>query len=139
MVAFLKFNTFTLACLSKKHNLAADNLKLMLSNTAFSAAAAFKADITEIAAGNGYVAGGLLTTFVSLAQVGGLAKLILTVGSWTAAGGTIGPFRYPVLYNDSAGSKELIGYYDYGSNLSIVDTTVFVPTFDAVNGVLTVQ
>ena len=58
MPAFNKFNSFVEARGRGVHNLHADTLKVMLTNVAPVAANAVKADITEIAAGAGYSAGG---------------------------------------------------------------------------------
>ena len=57
----------------------------------------------------------------------------------TAAGGSIGPFRYAVLYNDTPATplKPLLGAYDYGSAITLADGQQFVIDFNAVSGVLT--
>ena len=57
---------------------------------------------------------------------------------FTAAGGTIGPFRYVVIYNSSASNK-VVGSYDYGSSITLNDTETFTVDFDGTNGVLTLQ
>jgi hypothetical protein len=137
--SFNKFNSFVEAVAEKKHNLEADTLKVMLSNTAPSATNTVKADITEIAAGNGYPAGGVQTAQVSSAQTGGIYKLVLTDVTITASGGSIGAFRYVVLYNDTAPNKELIGWYDYGSSITLNDGEPFTIDFDGTNGVFTIQ
>lgn len=140
MAVFTKFNAFVGAVAQKKHNLNSDSLKLMLSNSAPNALTnAIKTDITEIGAGNGYTAGGNVANFVSGITTAGLYKLILTSNPWTASGGSIGPFQYVVLYNDTAASKDLIGYWDYGTALTLTNGNIFNPTFDAVNGALTLQ
>ena len=58
------------------------------------------------------------------------ADLVLT------ASGTVPTFRYVVLYNDTATSDELIGYYDYGSAVDLLNGETFTITFDA-SGILT--
>lgn len=139
MAIYNKFNSFVGALAQKKFNLNSDSLKLMLTNVApVGATNAVKTDITELGAGNGYTAGGLATTFVSGNTTTGVYKLILTAAAWTAAGGSIGPFRYVVLYDDTATNKDLIGYWDYGVALTLTDGNIFTPVLDAVNGVLTV-
>ncbi len=125
MATFVVFNSFKEAMPEKVHNLGSDTLKWMLSNTAPSLANTVFADITEIAAGNGYTAGGATAAVTSSAQTGGTYSLVLATTTFTAAGGGIGPFRYLVLYNDTAASKELIGYLDYGTSYTLPDTQAF--------------
>lgn len=140
MAAFVKFNQFVEDVAKKVHNLNSDTLKVMLTNTAPAAANAVKADITEIAAGNGYTAGGNTAAFTSGAQTSGTYKLVLAdPTTWTASGGSIGPFRYAVLYNDTPASplKPLIGYWDYGSSVTLASGEQFTVDLDQVNGVLT--
>lgn len=57
--AFNKFNSFVEAVAEKAHNLGADTLKVMLTNTAPVATNTKYADIsaTELANGNGYTTG----------------------------------------------------------------------------------
>ena len=138
MAAFNKFNSFVEAVAEKVHNLGADSLKVMLSNTAPVATNTVKTDITEIAAGNGYTAGGNVASVSSSAQTSGTYKLILSdPATWTATGGSIGPVRYAVLYNDTATNKELIGWWDYGSSVTLATGETFTVDLDQVAGVLT--
>lgn len=138
MATFNKFNPFVEALAEKKHNLGADTLKVMLVNTAPSAANGVKADLTEIAAGNGYTAGGNTASITSSSQTSGTYKLVLgDPATWTATGGTIGPFRYAVLYNDTATDDDLVGYWDYGSNVTLNAGETFTLDFDPSTGVLT--
>ena len=90
------------------------------------------------AAGSGYTAGGNTLTTSSAATSSGVFKLVLADSVFTAAGGTIGPFRYVVLYNSSASNK-VVGSYDYGSSITLNDTETFTVDFDGTNGVLTLQ
>ena len=138
MAAFNKFNGFVEALAEKVHNLGSDTLKVMLTNTAPVATNSVKADLTEISAGNGYTAGGNTASVTSSAQTSGTYKLVLgDPATWTASGGSIGPFRYAVLYNDTAASKELIGWWDYGSSITLASGESFAVDFDPTTGVLT--
>jgi hypothetical protein len=138
MASFNKFNSFVEALAEKKHDLGADTLKVLLTNTAPVATDAVKADLTEISAGNGYTAGGATASITSSAQTSGTYKLVLgDPATWTASGGTIGPLRYAVLYNDTATNDELIGWWDYGSSITLADGESFAVDFDGTTGVLT--
>lgn len=140
MATFNKFNQFVEDIAKKVHNLNSDTLKIMLTNTAPTSANAIKADLTEISAGNGYTAGGNTAAFTSGAQTSGTYKLVLAdPATWTASGGTVGPFRYAVLYNDTPTSpaKPLIGWWDYGTSVTLADGEQFTVDLDQSNGVLT--
>jgi hypothetical protein len=139
MSSFNKFNSFVEALAEKVHNLSSDTLRVMLTNTAPSASNTVRADITEISAGNGYTAGGNVATVLSSSQTGGVYRLVLNdPPTWTATGGTIGPFRYAVLYNDTATNDELIGWWDYGSSITLQPGETFTVDFNQTNGVLTI-
>lgn len=136
MASFTKFNTFVEALAEKVHNLGSDTLKVALTNTAPTAATDDQlADITQIANGNGYTTGGTAATTSSSAQSSGTYKLVLADVVFTASG-SMGPFRYAVLYNDTAAGDELIGYWDYGSSITLASGDTFTVDFDGTTGVL---
>ena len=136
MASFQKFNSFVEALAEKVHNLQSDTLKVLLTNTTPVATNTQKSNLTEIGAGNGYAAGGVAATVSSSAQVSGIFKLVLADVTFTAAGGSIGPFRYVVLYNSTATNSELIGFFDYGSSITLASGESFLVDFDPTNGVL---
>jgi hypothetical protein len=139
MATFNKFNQFVEDLAKKVHNLNADTLKVALTNTAPAAGNAIFSDITEITAQNGYAAGGSAASFSTGAQSSGTYKLVLNDVTFTASGGSFGPFRYVVLYNSTPTSplKPLIGYYDYGTGITVTTGNSFTVDLDQANGVLT--
>ena len=137
MATFNKFNSFVEAIAEKVHNLGSDTLKVMLTNVAPVNTNTVKANLTEISAGNGYLAGGTQATISSSSQTSGTYKLVLADVVFTASGGSIGPFRYVVLYNDTASNDELIGWWDYGSSITLASGETFTVDFSATNGVIT--
>lgn len=136
MATFTKFNSFVEACAEKAHNLGSDTLKVMLTLTAPVATNSVKADLTEIAGGNGYTAGGTAVTITSSAQSSGTYKLVGNDVVFTASGGAIANFRYATLYNDTATNDELIGFWDYGSTVTLNDGESLTVDFDGTNGIL---
>ncbi|KKT30748.1 MAG: hypothetical protein UW18_C0011G0009 [Microgenomates group bacterium GW2011_GWF1_44_10] len=137
MATFNKFNSFVEALAEKAHNLGSDTL-----NVTFTAAAAAPVatntvlgDLTQITLT--YVDSQALTISTS-AQTDGTYKLVLADKTVTATGGTVGPFRYVVIYNDTAASDELIGWYDYGSEITLAAGESLTINFDGTNGVLTI-
>lgn len=121
------------------HDHSADTLKVLLTNTAPVATNSVKANLTEITAGNGYTAGGTQATVSSSAQTSGTYKLVLADVVFTASGGTIGPFQYAILYNDTPTSPAdpLIGWWDYGSARTLQSGESFTVDFNASTGVFT--
>jgi hypothetical protein len=145
MANFNKFNVFVEALAEKTHNLQSDTLKVYLSNQAPNASTHVTYNgtsggtaPTELAATNGYVAGGNTASLVSSAQTAGVYRLILSDPSiWTASGGSIGPFRYFILWNSTAASDNLIGWWDYTTSITLNNTESFLVDLDQTNGVLT--
>jgi len=132
MATFTKFNSFVEAVAEKTHNLGSDVLKVALTNSAPSASNTKLSDITEISYTN---CSSRTLTQSSSAQTSGTYKLVIADLVLTASG-TVGPFRYIVIYNDTATNKELIGYYDYGSALTLANTDTLTLDFDNTNGLL---
>lgn len=137
MATFNKFNAFVENLAEKVFNLGSDTLKVMLTNTAPTSSNSVKADLTEISAGNGYTAGGTAATISSSAQTSGTYKLVLADVVFTASGGAIGPFRYAVIYDDTASSDQLVGYYDYGTSFTLYSGETFTVDFNESTGVMT--
>lgn len=146
MASFTKLNGFVEHLAEKTHNLGSDQLVVALSNTAPGSessppttltANCILANVTQIAYTNCSTRN--ITTSAS-AQSSGTYKLTLTDLVLTASGGTVGPFRYVYLYNDTATSPAdaLIGYYDYGSSITLNDTETLTIDFDGSAGVLTI-
>jgi hypothetical protein len=135
MATFNKFDSFVDALCKKVHNLSSDTLKVMLTDTAPVRTNTKKADLTEITAGNGYSAGGTATT-ATLSNSSGTEKLVCSDVTFTAAGGAIAQFRYVVLYNSTATNGELIGWWDFGSEVNLASGGTFTVDFDSANGVL---
>ena len=136
MASFNKFNAFVADVASKVHNLGADTLKIMLSDVTPLATNSIKSNLTEIAAGNGYAAGGSAVTITSSAQSSGTYKLVGNNVTFTAAGGTIAQFRYAVIYNSTPANGNLIGWWDYGTEVNVTNGNSFQVQLDQTNGIL---
>jgi hypothetical protein len=135
MATFNKFEAFSEHLAEKVHDLNADTLKVYLTNNAPDAAAdAVKADLVEsVAGGNGYTAGGHDTQNAT-SRAAGVTSVTGVDITITASGGTIGPFRYAVVYNDTPAAgvvDPLIGYYDYGSSITLADGENILVDFGA--------
>lgn len=135
MATFTKFQPFVEAVAEKTHNLGSDQLKVALTNTAPNATDATLSQISEITYTN--LSTRNITT-TSSAQTSGTYKLTLTDLVLTSSGGTTGPFRYVVIYNDTAASDNLVAYYDYASSITLQDGDTLTINFDDSNGFLTI-
>jgi len=128
MATFNKFNSFVEAVAEKTHNLGSDQMKIALTNTAPVATNTVLANITEVSYTN---CSSRNVTTASSSQSSGTYTQVLTDLTLTASGGSVGPFRYVVLYNDTATSDELIGWWDYGSSITLADTETLLIDFSA--------
>lgn len=138
MASFVKYQKGVEA-LVEGINAGSDAWKIALSNTAPNVSTnATLTDATEISAGNGYTAGGNAATTSSSAQTSGTYKLVLnSPTAWTASGGNIGPFQYAILYDST--TNNLVGYWDYGSAVTLASGDSFTVTLDGTNGVFQVS
>jgi len=119
MAAFTKIHAFVEHLAEKVHNLSSDTLMVALTNTAPNAATStVLGDLTQISYTN---CSSRALTIASSGQTGGTYALVLNDLVLTASGGTVGPFRYATIYNDTPTSPAdpLIGYYDYGSSITL--------------------
>ena len=133
MAAFNKFEDFMRALCEKEHNLATtgDTLKVYLSNAAPSASAdTVIGDVADLATGGGYTAGGEDTTNTG-SETTGMYTVAMTDVVWTASGTGIGAFQYVILYNDTHASDALIGWWDYGSAITLTAGETFTTDFGA--------
>lgn len=132
MATFNKFQQFVQDLAEKVHNLSADQVEVYLSNTTPDAALdAVKADLAEIATGNGYT--GPVDTQNTGAETGGTYTLTGTKVVITASGGSIAAFRYVVLQNTTPTTPldPLIGWWDYGSALTLLAGETFSVKFNS--------
>ena len=136
MATFNKINSFVEALAEKVHNLGSDTLKVTFTAAANAPVASntVLANLTQITLT--YVDSQTLTVSTS-AQTSGTYKLVIADKTVTATGGAVGPFRYVAIYNDTATNKELIGWYDYGSEITLATGESLTIDFDGSNGLLT--
>jgi len=127
MATYTKFNSFVEALAEKVHNLGSDQLVVALTNSAPSASNTVLANITQISYTN--LSSRNITTSSS-SQTSGTYSLVLADLTLTASG-SVGPFRYVVIYNDTATNDELIAYYDYGSSITMANGETFLIDFGA--------
>lgn len=137
MASFNKFQPFVENLAEKVFNLGSDQLVVALTaaanppvNTNGTLSQLTQISYTNCSSRN--------VTTSSSSQTGGTYKLVCADLTLTASGGAVGPLRYVVLYDDTATNDELIGWWDYGSEITLADTETFLIDFSAANGVLQV-
>ena len=125
MVTFNKFRHFVLGMINGEHHLGAsgDVVKVYLTNNAPSTEDDTNlADLAGITEKNGYVATDIQN---DVSEALGVASMSGVDVEWTVDadedGNGIGPFRYAVLYNDTHASDALIGWWDYGSAITLAN------------------
>jgi hypothetical protein len=143
VASFNKFYCFVQDIANALHDMktgTAQVYRVYLTNTAPNVANTVYNTPADLATANGYTAGGNSIGTITGAQTTGTFKFVgATDPSWTAAGGSIGPFQYAVLYNATSATKPLIGWWDYGTAITLTNGNTFTVDLDQVNGVLTLQ
>ena len=126
MATFNKFNSFAEA-LTESINLGTDQFVIALTNTAPTSANSVLTAITQISYTN--LSSRNVTT-TSSSQTSGTYTLVLADLVLTASG-SVGPFRYVVLYDDTPTSPAdpLVGWWDYGSSITMANAETFTVDF----------
>lgn len=134
MATFNKINSFVEAVMEKVHNLQSDTLTVALTTNANAPVASNTqlSNITPIAYTN--LSARVITVSTS-AQTSGTYKLVLADLVLTASG-AVATFRHVLIYNDTATNDELIGWIDYGSDVTLASGETFTIDFDGTNGLL---
>lgn len=132
MASFNKFNQFVEDLAKGVHNFTSDatstvTVALCAAANAPVAGNSVLADLTQISYTN---LSSRVVTGVTAEQTGGTAHLTATDLVLTATG-AVATFRYVVLYNDDPTSPAdpLIGWYDYGSDVTLANGETFTIDF----------
>ncbi len=140
MATFNKFDQFVEDKNHGVHNLGSDQIAVALTAAANAPVAtnSVLADLTQISYTN---CSSRNVTTTSSGQTSGLYEAVWADLTLTASGGTVGPFRYVAIYNDTPTSPAdpLIGWLDYGSEITLADGESIDIDFDQVNGAITDQ
>jgi hypothetical protein len=106
-------------------NLATDQFVIALTNSAPVATNSVLADITQISYTN--LSSRNFTT-ASSSQTGGTYTLVLNDLVVTASG-PVATFRYAVIYDDTVAGDPLVGWWDYGSSITMANGETFTVDF----------
>jgi hypothetical protein len=141
MAAYNKFDVAALDLINGVHKFdGTHTFKVMLSNTAPVATNSLYGDISaaELANGNGYLTGGTALTLTSSRSTA-VAKATVSADITFTATGSMGPFRYAIVYNTTPTTplKPLWCWFDYGSSVTLAATETFTVDFDQTNGLFT--
>ena len=128
MATYNKFNAWA-ENMVESANLATDQFVVALTNTAPTSTNSVLADISQISYTN--LSSRNITT-TSSSQTSGTYTLVLADLTLTASG-SVGPFRYVVIYDDTPTSPAdpLVCWYDYGSSITMASGETFTIDFGA--------
>ena len=130
MAAFNKFNLFTQGLVRGDHNLNSNVVRVALYTGATAPAATdqnyaatLAGGAAEVANGNGYTTTGNSGGASISSNSTGTETVRTTsaIPTWTASGAGFS-VRYAVAYNDTNVNKRLIGWWDYGSSVTLSGT-----------------
>lgn len=139
-ITLSKYNLFVDDLLKKLHNLNSDTINVVLTNTAPTVATdhVYTDVANELATSNGYTQNNL-TGGAAVASASSGTDTVKTTSAITTltASGAVGPFRYAIVLNNTATNKNLIGYYDYASSVTMANGDTFTITGTNTTGLFT--
>lgn len=140
MASYNKFQDFVHQLVQGVHQLhaAGHTVECYLSNEQPLVADTIKTDIAEISIENGYTGAEDAQNDVTESPAG-TANLTCVDIQIVASGGTVGPFQFVVMFNETAASPvdALIAWWDYGSAITLQDAETFDIDFAATTFTLT--
>lgn len=132
MAAYNKIQVFVENIAEGVHNLETGTLTVALCASANAPVATntVLANLTQISYTN---LSARTLTVSSSSHTTGTYNLVIADKVLTASGGSVGPFRYAVIFNDTPTSPAdpLICWFDYGSDITLADTETFTLDFGA--------
>jgi hypothetical protein len=136
MASYNKFQQFVENLGKGVHNFTSDStcsvtVALCAAANAPVATNAVLADLTEVAYTN---LSSRVVTGITWEHTTGTVSMAATDLVLTASGGAVATFRYVVLYDDDPTSpaNPLIGWYDYGTNLTLADGETLTLDFTSI-------
>ena len=130
MATVTKFQDYSEQFARGIHDWDAHTFKVALTNSAPVATNTVLGDITQISGTNGYTTGGATTT-IGVSESSGTTTVTGTQVSWTASGGSVGPFQYMVLYNDTSANDNLVAFWNHGSAVTLSSGDSFTFKFNS--------
>ena len=130
MATVTKFQDYSEQFARGIHDWDSHTFKVALTNSAPVATNTVLGDITQISGTNGYTTGGATTT-IGVSESSGTTTVTGTQVSWTASGGSVGPFQYMVLYNDTSASDNLVAFWNHGSAVTLSSGDSFTFKFNS--------
>ena len=118
MANYTKFQQFVEDLAHGVHNFDSDTIKVALSSAGNAPSASDDAVLTDITTIAAPAVNSVTLTKSSSGQTSGTYKYIPNDLTMTASG-DVGPFQYVIIYNDTATNKELICFFDYGSEVTL--------------------
>jgi len=121
-------NHFVYQLMKKVIDMSADTLKLRLMASGFvfnedNHATWADVSASELAAGNGYTAGGLTLSGGAVTEddANNKAKYTASDAQWIASGGSIGPTPGAILIDDTSSDDTIVCYFDFNGNKTATD------------------
>ena len=131
MAIYNSFDKFVEAVHTGVHNLVANTLRVAVTTSANAPSASADAvlgDVTVVA-NLETSADSTALSVSSSTETAGLYSLVVADKVITASTGDIGPFQWVIIYNDTPAGDPLIAYFDYGSEITVLQNETFTLDF----------